>query len=142
MSSVNSARVKARNAVRISAIEQLRNAIHLASSNSKFPDDTGGVGFTNTYPCLTTTCSGGYSAPLSNVNAIVDAYLAPYIKKPVDPQDSTRTYGGFLLFTPENTGSTLYMINYTLEPGANNCGPGVKFSQTATHIGCYLIVDI
>ena len=137
MVSLNSARLKARNAMRISQIEQLRNAFSLALSDSPYPN----VGTATVFTCLTTSCV--WSGTTYNADATVDAYLSSYIKKPTDPSTSALVFNGFLYLTPNNwAGDHIlpagYYIAYMLEPGASNCGPGVLYNTGVNYIQCQL----
>ena len=72
--SLNTARMKARNAARNAAIEQLRTALTLGSSSTSLPLAVGsGVA------CISSSCTGGWSS--IGANATIDAALAGNIKK-------------------------------------------------------------
>ena len=138
IASLNSARIDGRNTARNSIVIQLRNAFNLAY-NGSYPN------VAVAYPCLTTSCSGGWSSFVAD--ATVDAYLAPYMKKPTDPIDGTRGYGGFILLTPANwtasppTWPNVYYIDYLLEPGGE-CPTGSYWGASANYVQCVLRVDI
>jgi len=143
--SINGARVKARNNRRNADIKQLINAFHLALSNAPFPA-TGG-----TWYCLSPSCYGGYSGNPANVT--VDAYVAPYISKPSDPEDSTRGMGGYLYKAEwPGGGASLYdgfifgdgvYLNWAIEPPAEptSCGVGRIWSANASVIQCLAKID-
>lgn len=121
LTSLNSARVKARNTRRIVDIKQLVNAFHLGldANNSNFPS-TGGV-----WACISATCYGGWAPPVFDAVPAVDAYLAPYISKPVDPPDGTRANGGYLYnYWAGGPLGAGYYLNWLIEPGGT-CNPGV-----------------
>ena len=128
--SLNSARMKARNAARVSAVEQLRNAFNLALSDGPIPD----VAYS--FPCLSTTCVWNGSTYVGD--ATIDAYIAPYIKKSADPSGGALGYVGFLLTTPTNWASGspptfpagYFYVHYILEPPAD-CGPGKYLTPVA-----------
>src|SRR3989344_4544928 len=87
--SLNGARLKARNARRLADIRQLITAFNLAfDTGNSLPSSSGA------WVCLSVSCYAGRSQYVAN--ATVDAYLVPYIKKPADPSDSVRGYGGYL----------------------------------------------
>ncbi len=128
MASLNSARVKARNARRSSDLTQLRNAFSLGIDGSGTLPSTGG-----NWVCVSAICSGYWAAHVSDTT--VDAYLAPYLPtKPSDPTGGNRGYGGYLYnsswagFSYPNgvvlpAGSYLY---WTTEPPLvdKSCAPG------------------
>lgn len=87
----NSVRIKARNSKRNQDIKQLITALGLAA------DDAGGVipvGAGGNWTCISSTCYAGWVS--YGANASLDAAIAPYIKKPVDPPGSGRATGGYL----------------------------------------------
>lgn len=134
--SLNTARTKARNTLRISQIEQIRTAFNIALTSSPYPNPA------YAYPCLTTTCYEGWATYTGE--STIDAYLAPYIKKSPDPNGGTRGYGGFLLLTPANwTGSPPafpqgYYIDYLLESIATDCGPGTIYDRQPNYLQCLM----
>lgn len=135
---LNNARVKARNNKRNQAAVQLLKAINLAAN------ETGGTipNRGNNWYCVASSCYelwAGFAA-----DATIDAFIAPYIKKPDDPDDPTRNYGGYMLNTREpapgygGLGAGTY-LNWLLEPVANTpgvCGPGFVNATTATYVQC------
>lgn len=140
MTSLNGARIKARNTTRISEVIQLRTAFTLARNGGVYPN------VSYTYPCITASCYGVWS--IYAADATTDAYLAPYIKKPTDPSDSgARGRGGFLYLTPANWAGgggfpAAYYIDYPLELGAGDCGPGATYATYGTFIECLLRLDL
>lgn len=118
LTSINSARVKARNTRRTADIRQIVNAFHLGlDASNNFPS-TGGV-----WACISATCYGGWA--VFNAVPAVDAYLAPYISKPVDPPDGTRANGGYLYnYWAGGPMGAGYYLNWLIEPGGT-CNPGV-----------------
>ncbi|MGD0328369.1 MAG: prepilin-type N-terminal cleavage/methylation domain-containing protein [Minisyncoccia bacterium] len=125
LASLNTARVKARNAERISEIDQLRTAFNLALSGGTDPSSS-------VFSCLTTTCTGGWNG--YSDQTIYNNYLAPYIREPTDPSNNCSS-GGFVYLTPTSWQypsppfSPAYYIEYLLEPtGTQDCGPGVFYS--------------
>ena len=82
IASLNSARAKARNASRNEELVQLRTAFVMAASNSNpYPNSS------YQYPCVSASCYEGWGS--FTADATVDAYLAPYMKKPTDPTGGT-----------------------------------------------------
>ncbi len=136
--SLNSARVKARNVSRNSEAIELRTAFNLGIGGT-LPN------VSYQYPCISTSCFGGWSSYVAN--ATVDAYFAPYIKKPTDPTDGTRGYGGFLLLTPANWGGSPptwpvgYYVDYLLEPGGT-CPSDSYSGATSAYVQCVLRLDL
>ncbi|HOF79800.1 MAG TPA: prepilin-type N-terminal cleavage/methylation domain-containing protein [bacterium] len=99
---LNSARVKSRDARRLSDIKQLRTALEMYfDQNQSYPTTTGALGSGN-FACLN---SAGWAA----VNCSGTVYMQ---KVPTDPQPTTKLY----TYDVGSNGST-YTINYTLENG-------------------------
>ena len=139
LASLSSARVKARNVARNYEIEQLRSAFALGvDSNGNLPSSGG------SYACVSSSCYEGWS--IYTANSGVDAVIAPFIKKPVDPAGVGRGYGGFLYLDPSAWSGTAsfppgYYLNWLLEAvpvTANICGPGEYYDATANYIQCLL----
>lgn len=87
--SVNGARAKARDSGRIANVVQLVKAFNYGLNSGGLPDTAGG------WACLATSCYNGWSGFTAMGN--VDAFLAPLLtKKPTDPSDATRGFGGFI----------------------------------------------
>lgn len=141
MASLNSARVKARNARRTSDIKQLLIAFNLGLEGGGSLPNPG----TDNWACVSTTCYdtwGGYTA-----NATVDAFLAPYLPtKPSDPVGGSRGYGGGYMYyynyppgVDHNGGNLLHWI---AEPpvSATVCAPGIVASSTANFVSCLAYV--
>ena len=136
LASLNSARLKARNAVRLSGSNTLVKAFNLSvGQNGLFPDSGGG------WACVTATCYGGWA--IYGANATVDAFLAPSLpSKPTDPSDNTRGIGGFLYINPYNgpRGNGAY-LNWLMEPGGS-CGAGfTDWGATANYQQCGIRID-
>ncbi len=147
MASLNSARVKARNARRTSDVKQLLNAFHLGfDTTGSLPNSNG------TWSCISATCYDGWSvqAPV----AAVDNYLAPYLPtKPSDPTGGNRGYGGYL-YLDSWAGSVRYngltypagaYIYWNAEMPAteSSCAPGgiLSFGASGTYASCMLQVN-
>lgn len=136
LASFTTTRAKARNVARDEAIGQLQRAFNLALSTNDFPSSD------NTYRCVSYDCYDGWDGYTADPE--VDTFLDPYIEKPTDPQGGSRGIGGFLYFDPATWGGTAqfpagYYLNWTLEPGATDCGPGgAIYTQTATYVQCLL----
>jgi len=133
MVSLNTARVKARNANRNASIKQIMTAFQMAAdtNNGTFPS-TGG-----SWNCVSVSCYGGWASyPAS---ATVDSSIAPYIKKTDDPTGGARGYGGYLYNSSwsDATHPTGAYLTWMLEPGATDCGPGGGiYSSTASYAQC------
>lgn len=132
LASLNSARVNARNAVRNSEIIQLRNAFNLGRDSSGNLPSSGGL-----WACVSSSCYGpvgGWSQYVANTT--VDNVLTLYMSKPSDPVGGrTSTGGGFLYI------SSGPYLNWLLELGATNCGPGgAIFSTGSDYIQCLLTI--
>ena len=89
---LDNARIKARNAKRISDVLQLVTAFNLSLtvSGATLPDTAGG------WACVSASCYNGWSS-ITAVPA-VDTFLTPSLsQKPTDPQDNgSRGFGGFI----------------------------------------------
>lgn len=133
LASLNSARKKARNTARLSAIHTLVNAFNL-SRNDSLPSTNGA------YFCVSSTCYEGWVGYVAN--ATVDAFLAPSLsQKPSDPTGGTRGYGGFLYINPVTIGTVAgAYLDYLIEP-PGSCGAGISVDNNANYIDCYLKID-
>lgn len=131
--SVNSARLKARNAARLAGINALRNAFNLGIGDiGAFP--------TSGYVCVSATCYQGWSVYVANAG--IDALLAPYLpQKPSDPVGGSRGFGGFLYKNPHTVfGVTGAYLDYLVEsPGS--CGAAFTVSTNANYSDCFLKID-
>lgn len=147
LASLNSARVKARNAQRISDIKQIVTAFNLGRDDTNSLPSNEGL----QWSCLSATCYGVSS--VYTANSIVDAYLAPYLStKPVDPAGGSRPGGGYT-YLSYWSGDTAYdgyvfpagaAIQYIVEPPltATSCGPGrVRAYNNDTHVVCLVIME-
>lgn len=142
MVSLGSARAKARNTQRGSDIKQLVNAFSLASTTGSMPTPGGWV-------CVSSSCYDGFS--IYSADAGVDAFITPYIKKPTDPANSSRGYGGYLYSNIADTAGlydsyTFVAGNYLLwilEPPitANSCGTGHIYFANSNFVECFLRVN-
>src|SRR3989344_689739 len=145
---LNATRVKARNSRRAADIQQLVKAFNLAADADGGTFPTTGI---NQYFCISSTCSGIWP---TNPNVIVDSALAPYIKKPTDPVDSTRAGGGYIYNSNWPSGNVspydgtawvggVYLA-YLLEPVSiisGVCAPGKIWMVDQTFIECLLKLD-
>ena len=144
LASLNSARVKARNARRASDIKQLQSAFALAGSDTgALPDSSASVGG---WACVSATCYEGWAGYAAN--STVDAFIATTMpSKPIDPPGG-RGYGGYI-YNSAYSGSVQYdgstitagpVINWLLEPPyrAGMCGPGSTNSVAANYVSCLL----
>ncbi len=131
LASLNSARQKARNAARLSAIHTLVNAFNLSLNNS-LP--------ASGYVCVSSTCYEGWAGYVAN--ATVDAFLSPSLpQKPSDPTGGSRGYGGFLYINPITiNGVTGAYLDYLIEP-PGSCGAGISVNTNANYMDCYLKID-
>ena len=141
LASLNSARVKARNAKRVSEFKTVITAFNLGI------DGSGGLPLatSNAWHCVTATCYGGWAA--YGANATVDAFLAPYLPtKPIDPPNGRSGYGGFLyngawpggVWTDGVTRPTGAVLQFLAETpqGPNSCGPAIVYSVNADYVTC------
>lgn len=143
LASLNSARIKARNARVISDAQSLRTAFILGATNASLPA-TGGV-----WVCVSQTCSGSWD--IYAHNAAVDAFLSPNIAAlPSYPSGSSLPHTGFMYrsdvptrtvgFSGEVLLSGAYVL-YVLEKPASDCGPGIQVtSPTYFMLGCYMFI--
>ncbi|HQA83853.1 MAG TPA: prepilin-type N-terminal cleavage/methylation domain-containing protein [bacterium] len=113
---LNSARVKSRDARRLSDIKQLHTALEMYfDQNQSYPTTTGALGSGN-FACLN---SAGWAA----VNCSGTVYMQ---KVPTDPKNSTPFV---YTYTPQGSGATSYTIAYALE------GPSTTATATPDTIG-------
>lgn len=146
--SLNSARVKSRNAKRNADIKQMITAFTMASdvAGGELPSSGG----ENTWACVSAACFGGWS--VYSANAVVDAALAPFVKKTEDPAETGRGFGGYL-YSESWTGGTGYggvvfpvgpYLAYMLEPvsiSAGVCGQAQIWGVTANYIQCMIKIN-
>lgn len=144
--SINSVRVKARNAKRLSDIRQLITAFNLAidASSSGWAPDLAGAD-----ACIATSCGGG---PWDGItaNPAIDAFLAPYVKKPADAQDNIRGYWG-ILYDDNYSGTAPYdgyvltgsYLDWTMEGTAtpDSCSPGRVWYAPSGWFECVFKLD-
>lgn len=134
MVSLNSARVKARNTKRNQDAKQLMTAFAMVANNAG-----GLIPEAPIWTCIAASCYGGWTD--YQPNAALDAAISPYIKKPDDPANSTRGYGGYLFANPVidlGQGAGAYLV-WLMEPvtvAAGVCGPGFVYETTANYIEC------
>ena len=88
LASLNSARVKARNARRASDVAQLRTAFNLGVAESGTLPASG-------WTCVSATCYGAWN--IYTANATIDALFTPHMPtKPIDPPGGRTGLGGYL----------------------------------------------
>lgn len=139
MVALNSVRLKARNSKRVGDIRQLITAFSLGlDANGSLPNVAGNDA------CIAISCGGG---PWSGIvaNAAVDAFLAPYIKKPTDPPEGTRGYWGYV-YDDSYNGTAPYdgyiltgsYLDWTMEGSVTpaSCSPGRIWSAYAGWFEC------
>ncbi|MFZ4500153.1 MAG: type II secretion system protein [Minisyncoccia bacterium] len=142
MASLNSARVKARNARRNSDIKQLVNAFNLGITNTgTLPDSTANGA------CVSATCYEAYSSYIAN--STVDAFLSPYLPtKPIDPPGGSRARGGYVYLSEWSgvSGNPLFPLGAIITwfqespnvPGI--CGPGKVYAAPEEYVQCIVYV--
>src|SRR3989338_6197635 len=122
MASLNSARVKARNAARLSAVHELVNAFNLGLAES------GSLPKSCSWACVSDDCSGFWDDYA--INQEVDTFLA--LSLPQKLQDPTGGSRGSSGFSYKNSSLTEFFgisgawLGYIMEPGGS-CGPGTLF---------------
>jgi prepilin-type N-terminal cleavage/methylation domain-containing protein len=132
IASLNSTRVKSRNARRSTDVKSLVTAFQLGLNGSTSFPDSGSAG--GGYVCVSSSCTQGWSGYVAS--STVDAVLLAGIsQKPTDPIDGTRGYSGYL-YNSNYSGSPI--INWLAEPpvSGNICAPGVISSSTANYVSC------
>jgi len=131
--SLNSARQKARNVARLSAVRTLVNAFNLSLSDSGSLPISG-------WACVGLTCYDTWAQ--YPANPTVDAFLAPSLsKKPSDPIGGSRNYGGYLYINPVTVlGVSGAYIEYTMEP-PSSCGSGINLSSGVNFEDCFIKLD-
>ncbi len=140
--SLNGARAKARNVRRNQDIRQFANAFNLAINDGIILPAAG-------WSCISITCYGGWSGNPANAN--VDAVFSPYMRKPSDPADAVRGYGGYMY---ANATSDWTAYNGTVYTGgaymtwlvefpfaSNSCGAGVILGTSPNYIQCLYKID-
>lgn len=144
MASLNSARVKARNARRSSDMAQLRNAFNLGITDSGALPASGWV-------CVSATCYGGWTG--YQANTTIDAVFTPYMPtKPSDPPGGRSGAGGYLYHGSWPGGTSSYdgralpagpILNYLAEPPAKpgGCAPGYIAGATADYLDCVIYIQ-
>lgn len=144
MASLNSSRVKARNATRLEAVHTLINAFNLGLSEGGSMPDSNNVGTSN-WVCVSATCYDGWASyPPDRSNpsrpSVVPFLASVLPNKPVDPADSSRGYGGILYANPiyPAYGDGAY-LNWLMEPGGS-CGPGTSSVQP-NYVQCLLKIN-
>jgi prepilin-type N-terminal cleavage/methylation domain-containing protein len=134
MASLNSARVKGRNAARLQSVDSLRNAFYLGlADNGTFPLTTGWV-------CVSASCSEGWAA--YTADPTVDSFLSAGLsQKPSDPSGGSRGYGGFVYRNPVAlvSGAVGPDIEFIQELGGS-CGAAAT-RVTANYIVCDLLLE-
>ncbi|MBP9711710.1 MAG: prepilin-type N-terminal cleavage/methylation domain-containing protein [Candidatus Pacebacteria bacterium] len=134
MVSLNSARVKGRNAARLESLNTLRNAFYLALG------DNGSLPVTTDWVCVSSSCYGDWSG--FTADATVDSFLSASLpQKPIDPSGGSRGYGGFVYRNPVAlvSGAVGPDIEFIQELGGS-CGPAAT-RVTADYIVCDLLLE-
>ena len=134
ISSINSARIKARNAERINAVAQYRSALELSYEDlGRYPRSIGG---TSGFACLDPDPSAqcwGFTGRVAEVTNAITKYvpftkLPPFVKS--NSFNSIRTQPLYAFCSDSNNGNcnndpTIpYAILYLLEGAYAPCGPG------------------
>lgn len=143
LASLNSARAKARQANRLANINALYKALQLsADTTGSYPLTTPTA--TYAWHCVSVSCYGGWAVYVAN--GTLDAALAPYVTKPVDPSDSIRGIGGFLYnpgvpagLWPAAPVAGIY-LHWLMEPGGT-CGAGTVVGTTGAYTSCAWKID-
>lgn len=147
MVSLNSARVKARNAKRISDARQLATAFNMAAdaAGGTFPASSADLWY-----CVSVDCYGVWDSYAAS--AEIDAAVAPYIKKPDDQLNATTGYGGYM-YNGAWAGGTGYggtifpagaYLTFALEPvtiSAGVCGSGGIWIANESLVQCLLKIN-
>lgn len=144
ISSLSSARVKARNTKRSADIDQVIKALNLGISQTEDLPDLG-----NSWICISASCYEGWSG--YTANATLDAYLLQNLKtKPTDPVGG-RGYGGYLY----NYGWTTvtgyngvvfpagHILHWVAELPVSStvCAPGKVYSVSSTLVVCTAYIN-
>src|SRR5574343_72778 len=136
--SLNSARLKARNAARTAGIDTLIKAFHFAlGDNGTFPDTSASVD-TGTWVCVSLSCAGAWAQYYDNADSTVlnnvrNNFLLPVMPNfSDDPVNAGAGATGFL-YTSDYGGSPY--LTYLLEKPAT-CSPGVVCSEGSGYREC------
>lgn len=144
LASLNSARVKARNARRASDMTQLRSAFNLGIADSGTLPSSG-------WQCVSATCYGAWA--IYTASPAIDAVFTPAMpSKPVDPPGGRAGYGGYLYHGSWPGSSSNYdgrilpagaILNYLAEPPAKNgaCAPGYIVGVYADYLDCLIYIQ-
>lgn len=135
LASLNSARVKARNANRIAQIQELRKGFVLAYDSQNSYPSTG-----SSWVCVSAACGGAWSVYVAN--ATVDAATSKFITKPQSvntgiPQTGY-LYNSSWSASPAPSGITFKAGSYLLYllEGNTSCGPGQPYTSNSTYTEC------
>lgn len=145
MASLNSARVKARNARRNSDIKQLISAFNLGIDGSGNLPDQGG----SSWACVSSVCTPGWGSNINN--STVNTYLTPYLPtKPSDPVGGSRSAVGYLYYynypsltMADGTVLSGSMLTWMQEPPSASgiCGPGKIYYVVPTdYVQCIALI--
>ena len=130
LASLNTARVKSRNARRSADVVSMVNALNIAKNGADSFPNAGNTG----YYCISATCYEGWSGypASSTIDAVL---LAGMPQKPSDPVGG-RGYGGYLYNGEFTAGQPV--IHWLAEPSSsgNRCAPGVIYSTAANYTSC------
>ncbi|HEY0980257.1 MAG TPA: type II secretion system protein [Candidatus Paceibacterota bacterium] len=144
MASLNSARVKARNARRVSDMVQLRTAFNLGAGDTGTLPASGWV-------CISATCYGNWSIYQSSTT--IDAVFTPHMPtKPIDPPGGRAGYGGYLYHGSWPGGTSQYdgtsmapgaILNFLAEPPVRPgiCGSGKIASSYPDYVDCVIYIQ-
>lgn len=145
--SINSARIKSRNAKRVTDIHQIFNAFNLNADNLNVLNSIP----SNQWVCIGSTCYEGWSS--FTTPAALDAFLNPVLSsKPNDPKGGNRGYGGYLFVRDFPGDVSSYdgaiippgnVVQYLLEFPATTCPIGkirkiLDLPPNRQHVQCYV----
>ncbi len=136
--SLNNARSNSRNAKRTADLKQYMTAFAVAySANNSYPASGDA--------CISASCFGAWNTVSLDNN--VDNFFSPYIKKPVDPTDTSRGRGGYIFTGGWSGGSSNGnyfppgpIISYSLEK-AVNCPFGQIWWQGTSETECVVNIN-
>lgn len=145
--SVNSSRIKSRNAKRVSDIYEIVKAFNLNYDNLSVLNTLP----SNQWNCIGSTCYEGWSS--FTTPTALDNFLNPILsKKPDDPRGGNRGYGGYLFVRDAPATVSSYdgsiipagnIIQYLLEFPATTCPIGkirkiLDLPPDRQHVQCYV----
>jgi|GEM_PF-1706921 len=141
LASLNDARAKSRNSVRLQEINAYARAAELFQTNGgRYPD--GGINWTvaPSYRCLGRGVGGTCFVAIYTGNAALDAQFAPNMSKTVAGTDTGLALGGYAyrcIVTTSGAPCYQYTILYQLEGTNQKCAGGFQVDPAYNTVNTY-----